>query len=141
MIPVAESVLSKFVMFYIGSPEAQNYLRRHTKGVAQTGINLEDVRTLSVPIPPRAIQEMIVEKIDVAFAEIDGLTAEAAVARRLLDRLDQAVLAKAFRGDLVPQDPADEPASTLLARIAARRVADPKARRGRKTVGLINLGS
>jgi type I restriction enzyme S subunit len=77
-------------------------------------------------------QAEIVRRIDRAFAEIDRLTAEAAAARRLLDRLDQAVLAKAFRGELVPQDPADEPASVLLDRIRAERAAAPKAKRGRR---------
>jgi hypothetical protein len=42
-------------------------------------------------------------------------------ARKLIDHLDQAVLAKAFRGELVPQDPNDEPASVLLERIRAER--------------------
>ena len=41
-------------------------------------------------------------------------------------------LAKAFRGELVPQDPNDEPASVLLERIKAQRAATPKAKRGRK---------
>jgi type I restriction enzyme S subunit len=41
----------------------------------------------------------------------------------LLDRLDQAILAKAFRGELVLQDPNDEPASVLLERIRASRAA------------------
>ena len=44
---------------------------------------------------------------------------ETTSARTLIDRLDQAVLAKAFRGELVPQDPNDEPASALLERIEA----------------------
>jgi type I restriction enzyme S subunit len=43
-----------------------------------------------------------------------------------LDRLDQAILAKAFRGELVPQDPNDEPASVLLERIRASRAAESK---------------
>lgn len=69
---------------------------------------------------------------ETAFAEIDRLAAEAAAARRLLDRLDQAILAKAFRGELVPQDPADEPAAVLLDRIRAERAVAPVAkRRGR----------
>lgn len=75
---------------------------------------------------------MLADKIEKAFAEIDRLVAEAAAARRLVDRLDQAILAKAFRGELVPQDPADEPASVLLDRIRAERAAAPKAKRGRK---------
>ena len=48
-------------------------------------------------------------------------------ARKLIDHLDQAVLAKAFRGELVPQDPNDEPASALLERIRAERQATSRA--------------
>jgi type I restriction enzyme, S subunit len=58
---------------------------------------------------------------------------ETSSARNLIDHLDQAVLAKAFRGELVPQDPNDEPASNLLERIRAERSAAPgKAKRGQK---------
>src|SRR5262249_10250035 len=39
-----------------------------------------------------------------------------------LDQLDQSILTKAFRGELVPQDPNDEPASALLARIREQRM-------------------
>jgi type I restriction enzyme S subunit len=56
-----------------------------------------------------------------ASAWIDRLASEATSARKLIDHIDQAVLAKAFQGELVPQDPADEPASVLLERIRAER--------------------
>lgn len=51
----------------------------------------------------------------------DRLATETTSARKLIDHLDQAVLAKAFRGELVPQDPSDEPASVLLERIRTER--------------------
>lgn len=132
LIPVGERLRPRFAMFFLGSPDAQAYLKRHVKGVAQTGINLEDVRSLTLPVPGLPVQDAVVEKIDRALAEIDRLVTEAVAARRLLDRLDQAVLAKAFRGELVPQDPADEPASVLLDRIRAERASAPKATRGRR---------
>ena len=63
--------------------------------------------------------------METALAWIDRLAAEATSARKLIDHLDQAVLSKAFRGELVPQDPSDEPASSLLERIRAERAAAP----------------
>jgi type I restriction enzyme S subunit len=51
-----------------------------------------------------------------------------------LDQLDQSTLAKAFRGELVPQDPSDEPASVLLARIREQRAQQAEAaKRNKKT--------
>lgn len=52
-----------------------------------------------------------------------------------MNQLDQSILAKAFRGELVPQDPRDEPASELLARIQTTRdgtAAKPKKKAARK---------
>ena len=84
------------------------------------------VRTALVPGSPLEEQKEIVRRIESAFQKIDRLAAEAKRALALTDKLDEAILAKAFRGDLVPQDPTDEPASTLLERIKAERAAQPK---------------
>lgn len=96
-------------------------------------INNGDVAPLPIDVPSAPEQAEIARVLHITFSWIDRLAAEATSARRLSDRLDQAVLAKAFRGELVPQDPADEPASVLLERIRAEREALPKTRRGRKS--------
>ena len=77
---------------------------------------------------------MVVRRIEAAFARIDRLTEEATRAAHLLDRLDECLLAKAFRGELVPQDPNDESAESLLARIRQTRATapNPKGERGRE---------
>ena len=51
----------------------------------------------------------------------------------IMDRLTQSTLAKAFRGELVPQDPNDEPVSVLLEKIKAERVKIEANRKRRKT--------
>jgi len=58
---------------------------------------------------PLGEQREIVDRIEKAFSWIDRLASEANSARKLTDHLDQAVLAKAFRGELVPQDPNHAP--------------------------------
>ena len=62
------------------------------------------------------------------FKAIDLIEQEHQKASKLLDRLEQATLSKAFRGELVPQDPNDEPAAVLLERIQSDRQAQPKGK-------------
>ena len=103
-----------------------------TQGVNIQHIGREGLACYPFPLAPEPEQHEIVRRIESAFAKIDRLAAEAKRALALVGRLDEAVLAKAFRGELVPQDENDEPAATLLARIRAEREAAPKVTRGRK---------
>ncbi|WP_186393612.1 MULTISPECIES: restriction endonuclease subunit S [unclassified Pannonibacter] len=95
-------------------------------------INNGDIAPLPILVPTLEEQHEIVRRIESAFAKIDRLAAEAKRALALVGRLDEAVLAKAFRGELVPQDENDDPAATLLARLRTEREAAPKVKRGRK---------
>ena len=61
------------------------------------------------------------------------MAADHAAAAKLLPKLDAAILARAFRGELVPQDPTDEPADQLLARIRAERASAAADTPKRKT--------
>lgn len=106
--------------------------REEAAGGVQPNLNLGIVKAIEIPIPSRQFQQAAISRLEVAFARADRLEAEAARARALLDRLEAALLAKAFRGELVPQDPADEPAHALLTRIRQTRAAAPQVKRGRK---------
>jgi type I restriction enzyme S subunit len=130
--PAPGRTTGKFLSLALAGADVLEQARAVATGTAQLTVPLTGLRSFTVPAPSLTEQAEIIRRVDVALAEIDRLTAEAAAARRLLDRLDQAILAKAFRGELVPQDPADEPASALLDRIRAERAAAPvKSRRGR----------
>ena len=85
---------------------------------------------MPVNLPPLEEQTEIVRRVETLFAFADRLEARLQAARTAAERLTPALLAKAFRGELVPQDPADEPAAELLKRLAASAPASPK-RRGR----------
>ncbi|WAX97313.1 restriction endonuclease subunit S [Aminobacter sp. NyZ550] len=124
--------LPEFIAYGLrGSEAALSHMGANVRGQTRPGLNGEIIKSLLLPVPPLREQREIVRVIKSAFDWIDRLATEATGARRLIDRLDQAVLAKAFRGELVPQDPSDEPARVLLDRISAERGAAPKARRGR----------
>lgn len=128
-----ERALPSYVHLWLQSASMRSIiegLAKSTSGV--NNINSTQIEQLPVKLAGLDEQHEIVRRIEAAFAWIDRLAAEATNARRLIDRLDHAILAKAFRGELVPQDPDDEPAGALLDRIRAERGASPKAKRGRK---------
>jgi type I restriction enzyme, S subunit len=74
-----------------------------------------------IPFPPLEEQKRIVAEVEARLSALDALRASIERSQRRSKALRAAVLAKAFRGELVPQDPADEPADRLLARIRAER--------------------
>ena len=86
---------------------------------------LNDVR---LPLPPLEEQTRIVTEVErqMSFVEACERAVEAGLERSAA--LRRSVLKAAFEGQLVPQDPTDEPASVLLERIRAQRAAAPKAR-------------
>lgn len=130
-----ERVSPEFLQLAFEEPSIRAVIEGFAKSTSGVNnINSEQLKSLMVPLPSLVEQAEIVRRVGIAFAEIDRLTTEAAAAQRLTDRLDQAVLAKAFRGELVRQDPADEPASVLLDRIRAERAAASKTKRARKPV-------
>lgn len=92
-------------------------LDRFAPAVAQKNINLKTLENVLVPLPPLEEQAEIVARIEAAFAQIETLARATAAARARLDALDRAILARAFKGKLVPQNPNDEPASELLKRL------------------------
>ena len=92
---------------------------RSTSGVHN--INSQEVKQLQIALPPIEEQQEIVRRIETFFKTADQVKQQYQEAQAYLDKLNQSILAKAFRGELVPQDPNDEPASVLLERIRAER--------------------
>ena len=89
------------------------------------------VAELQIPLPSLDEQRSIVAEIERQLSLIDALRAAVESAQKRSAGLRRAILERAFRGELVPQDPDDEPATALLERIRAERAAAPPARRAR----------
>jgi len=81
------------------------------------GINREDILLQIIPLPPLSEQRRIVEKIEELLALVDDLEANKTDLQCYIKQAKSKVLEMAIRGELVPQNPEDEPASVLLERI------------------------
>jgi type I restriction enzyme, S subunit len=92
------------------------------------------VRSIQVVLPPLPVQHNIVEEVDRQLSALSALDHQVAIAETRGRVLRSAILATAFSGNLVQQDPTEEPASVFLERIEAERPASNsnRSRRGRK---------
>ncbi len=119
---------SEYLYYYFLLTARAGRFVSSTQGVNIQHIGREGLASYPVPLAPELEQREIVRRIESAFAKIDRLSRAARRALELVGKLDKAILAKAFRGELVPQNPGDEPASALLERIRTEREAAPKAK-------------
>jgi type I restriction enzyme S subunit len=127
---------SKLISLYANEFGQEHFITKGTQTTNLASISKSKLSSLPLRLPPSDEANEILKQIEIAYTWIDHLATEVTSARRLIDRLDQTVLSKAFRGELVPQDPNDEPASALLERIRAEResakAVKPKSTRRRK---------
>jgi len=132
-VRLAHDGLSDYVAAYINSPNGRRWIADvAVQQVGQANVNGTKLRACAIPLPPLAEQRRIVEEMDRLFSNLKaGLEVVDRNAKRCA-RLRQSILKWAFEGKLVDQDPNDEPASALLARIrAAQSPPSPKkVRRG-----------
>ncbi len=110
-------ILAKYLKLWLNSPYIILFLKDQAKGSSQPFAPLNLLRMLPMPLPPQSECEEIVRRVEALFALADKIEARYKKAQVQVDKLTQSVLAKAFRGELVPQDPNDEPASVLLDKI------------------------
>jgi type I restriction enzyme S subunit len=117
-----------FLLYWLISEQFAAFVLEHEGRTVLPKINQDGLNRTFFPYAPLPEQKEIVRHIQSSFKWIDRLSFETTSARKLVDHLDQTILAKAFRGELVPQDPNDVPASVLLERIRAGRQATPISR-------------
>ena len=103
LVPI-QGVVPEFVCLWIASLPCQNWLTSVAKGVAYTGINIEDLRLLPIAIPSMAEQREIVVRAGALLGLADRIETRSALARIHIEKLTPSLLAKAFRGELVPTE-------------------------------------
>jgi len=111
-----------YVTYFLNSPLANEHGKGvKTDGVNQSNINASKLQEYPFPYCPSAEQAEIVSLLDARLDAADALEAEIDAALRRAAALRQSILRKAFSGQLVPQDPSDEPAGVLLKRAKAEK--------------------
>ena len=96
-------------------------LEPYVTGSAQPKMNQDNMNSILISIPPFAEQLRIISRIDSFYAIINGLEYDQQDLENSISLVKSKILDLAIRGQLVPQDPADEPASALLERIRAEK--------------------
>ena len=116
----ADRAIAKFIEIVFGCRSMRTQVESFVKSSAgQRGVSGADLKAAKFSLPPITEQSEIVRRVEALFVLADRIETRCTAARTQAQRLSPLVLAKAFRGELVPQDPNDEPASALLARIAS----------------------
>lgn len=126
-----------YLFQFLRSPTGQRNLLEGGAGVGRPNLNAPHIESIPVPLPPLDEQAEIIRCIDDASVLCEKRLAGSVDVGRRSAALRQSILKAAFSGQLVPQDPHDEPASKLLERIAAEQAATiehPRRRAKRTTV-------
>lgn len=133
-----------YVQYAIGSWYIEQWLEPRLRGIAYTGINIETLKRLPIPLVSRSEQEQIVDQIEARFSVLDQLAKAVNDGLQQAETLRRSILKKAFEGRLLSEtelaavkaDPAYEPAEVLLERIRAERgqtgAGTKRSRRGGK---------
>jgi type I restriction enzyme S subunit len=134
--PIDHALTAYLHLFLTASTGGRGHLDREAYGAGKPGLNLQQVGAVIIPLPSNeeilALMQAVSIQLEAAKAQKVAieLSLEQATAQR------KNLLKAAFSGQLVPQDPDDEPASELLARIRAERetrVSGSTTRRPRRT--------
>ncbi|MEI7895238.1 MAG: restriction endonuclease subunit S [Myxococcales bacterium] len=127
-------VESEYLYWWVVGPAAQRWIVGHASATTLPILNKGRLAGMPVPLAPHAEQRPLCTSLNAASAHwAECLAVLDDVASRLC-KLDMSTLAKAFRGELVPQDPTDEPADAMLARGRGTAGATRKPGRGKRGV-------
>jgi type I restriction enzyme S subunit len=127
----------RFVYYQVIGPRFQEAIKRNASSTTLPILNKSKFAGLPMVLCSPEEQREVVTILDAQFSVMDETESDIDANLQKAEALRQSILKKAFAGELVPQDPNDEPASELLARIRAERGTIPPARRTRRRVPAI----
>ncbi len=119
--PIKNLINSEYFSFF--TEASVNKLQTKSSGTAVKNLLLRDLKNFAIALPSLEEQNEIASRVEALFVVADTFTEKFAPVQKRVDNLTASILSKAFRGELVPQDPNDEPAELLLKRLRAEREA------------------
>ena len=122
-----ETLSNVFVLLFLSTRHVYKQLESLIHGVGRPRINTTQLKGVVIPVCSAAEQQIILAEIEARLSEADQLELTITTSLQQAEALRQSILKKAFSGQLVPQDPHDEPASVLLARIKMERAGSGKS--------------
>ncbi len=129
--PNLNTVVPEFFKYYFESSFLKGLYKLKTHGATMDVLNLGIIQELPFPICSLKEQKILIQEIEARLSEVEQLELTLVTSLQQAEALRQSILKKAFSGQLVPQDPDDEPASVLLARIKAETAAQPNIKKVR----------
>ena len=117
----AIEVLPEYLYYVIRHFITSTQYERYYTGTTIKHLTGQSLQVLPIPLPPMSEQQLIVKHLQHIIGEIDKVETEKSEALSLVSLAKSKILNLAISGQLVPQDPADEPASVLLERIRAEK--------------------
>ena len=117
----------QYLAAILGSMYIKKLCDEKATGIAQKTVDLSTLRNFLLPVAPTSEQERILEVVNNALETLSKTKLSADALKENALRVKAKILDLAIRGKLVPQDPADEPASVLLERIRVDKEEQIKA--------------
>ncbi|MEM7787082.1 MAG: restriction endonuclease subunit S, partial [Bacteroidota bacterium] len=131
---------AEFVLLYLEYAASSERLRRHFTGSTISHLTGRALAEVAIPLPSPDEQAAITEAVDERLSVAEAIAAEIDCQLARAARLRRALLQRAFAGRLVPQDPADEPASVLLARLGGEVVPEAASGPEAGRQGMLDFG-
>lgn len=112
-----KTINEQFLVNYLMSEKGFGQLKDRKKGATKAGLNLSDIKDLNIEIPTIEEQQEIVSRVESLFAKADAIERQYQALKEKIDNLPQALLHKAFKGELTEQLESDGDARELLQQI------------------------